>query len=114
MPITPRPTPSEASRQNGARSSGLASEAGKARSALSGVRHGLSGPTFFLLPDEEPAEFQRRAALWLAARAPRDHHERQAADTAIRCLWREERADRLEALVLIDLFAAGRLRSPPP
>ena len=48
----------------------------------------------------------------LAAWAPRDLHEHEAAEAAIRCMWREERAVRLEALVLTDLFAAGRLPDP--
>ena len=112
MPTTPSAAQSEASRLNGARSAGPATEAGKARAALNGVRHGLCGRTFFLLPDEDPAEFLRHEALWLAAWRPRDLHEHQAAEAAIRCLWREERADRLEAVVLSDLFAAGKLADP--
>lgn len=112
MPTAPSPAQSEASRLNGARSTGPASEAGKVRAAVNGVRHGLSGRTFFLLADEDPAEFERHEAAWLVAWAPRDLLERHAAEAAIRCLWREERADRLEALVLNDLFAAGRLVDP--
>ena len=109
MPITPTAAQSDASRQNGARSSGPASEAGKARAALNGVRHGLSGRIFFLLADEDPAAFEEHEALWLAAWSPRDLHEHEAALAAIRCLWREERADRLEVQVLTDLFGADRI-----
>ena len=98
---------SEASRQNGACSCGPVSEAGKARSALNGVRHGLTARTFFLLPDEDPAEFQEHEATWLTVWNPRDLHEHEAAAAAIRAMWRETRADRLEAQVLTDLFAAG-------
>ena len=76
---------------------------------MNGVRHGLSGQTFFLLPDEDPAEFQEHEAVWLAAWGPRDLHEQAAAAAAIRAMWREIRADRLEAQVLGDLFAAGRI-----
>ncbi len=112
MPATPSPAQSEASRQNGARSAGPATAAGKARSALNGVRHGLCGRTFFLLPDEDPAEFRRHEAMWLAVWSPRDLHEHQAAEAAIRAMWREIRADRLEAQVLGDLFAAGELARP--
>ena len=75
MPTTPSPAQSDASRLNGARSAGPATAAGKARAALNGVRHGLCGRTFFLLPDEDPAEFHRHEALWLAAWRPRDLHE---------------------------------------
>lgn len=98
MPSTPSPTPA------------AIDHAG--RLAPNSVRHGRCGRAFFLLPDEDPAAFERHEALWLAAWAPRDRHEHEAAAAAIRCLWREERADRLEALVLTDLFAAGRLPDP--
>jgi hypothetical protein len=109
MPTTPSLAQSEASRQNGARSSGPATAAGKARSSLNGVRHGLCGRTFFLLPDEDPAEFQAHEAMWLAVWSPRDLHEQDAAEAAIRAMWREIRADRLEAAVPTDLFAAGTI-----
>ena len=111
MPNLPSSAQSEASRLNGARSSGPASDAGKARAALNGVHHGLSGRTFFLLADEDPAAFAHHEAIWLTAWAPRDRQEREAAEAAIRCMWRE-RADRLEALVFTGLFAAGKLPDP--
>ena len=97
MPASPSLAQSEASRLNGARSAGPVTAAGKARSALNGVRHGLSGRTFFLLPDEDPAEFPTHEATWLAAWRPRDLAEHDAALVAVRALWREIRADRLEA-----------------
>ena len=80
MPTTPSPAQSEASRLNGAHSTGPATADGKARSALNGVRHGLCGRTFFLLPDEDPAEFQEHEAMWLAVWSPRDLHEHEAAE----------------------------------
>ena len=109
MPTTPSIAQSESSRQNGARSHDPATPAGKARAAVNSVRHGLSGQTFFLLPDEDPAEFLEHEAAWIAAWSPRDLHEQAAATAAIRAMWREIRADRLEAQVLTDLFAAGRI-----
>ena len=109
MPIAPTRAQSEASRLNGARSGGPATGAGKARAALNGVRHGLTGRTFFLLADEDPAEFRRHEAMWLAVWSPRDLHEHEAALAAIRAKWREARADRMEAQLLADLFTAGGL-----
>ena len=106
MPTTRSPAQSEASRQNGARSAGPATAAGKARSALNGVRHGLCGRTFFLLPDEDSEEFREHEATLLAAWQPRDLAEHDAASVVIRALWREMRADRLEAQILNDLFGA--------
>ena len=112
MPTDPSTAQSQTSRLNGARSSGPATDAGKARSARNADSHGLCGRTFFLLPDEDPAEFHQHEALWLATYAPRDGLEHQAALTVIRAMWREIRADRLEALVLTDLFAAKEIPDP--
>ena len=109
MPTAPSPAQSDASRLNSALSTGPATEAGKARSALNSVRHGLSGRTFFLLPDEDPAEFRQHEAELVAAFRPRDHAEREAVLAVVRVMWREIRGDRLEAQVLGDLFAAERI-----
>ena len=86
MPLDPSPAWSLASRQNGARSAGPTSEAGKARAARNGVRHGLTSRTLFLLPDEDPAELERHEARWLAVWNPRDLHEQEAATAAIRVM----------------------------
>ena len=112
MPVEPTTAQSDASRQNGALSTGPATEAGKARSSLNATRHGLSGRTFFLLADEDEADWLHHTALELAMLQPRDALERAAALAVARATWREVRADRLEAQVLGDLFAAGRLADP--
>ncbi len=78
-------------------------------SRLNAVPHGPSGRNFFLLTDEDPAAFEAHQTMWLAAWSPCDLPEREAALAAIRAMWREERADRLEVVVLNDLFAAGRI-----
>ena len=70
------------------------------------IHHALTGRIFFLLPDEDPAEFEAHEARWLAEWRPRDLAEQDAAELAIRGLWRETRADRLEAQLMADLFAA--------
>src|SRR5262245_16832600 len=77
VPNSPSPAQSEASRRNGARSAGPASDAGKARAALNGVRHGLCGRTFFLLADEDPAEFRKHEALVVAFAGPAEAVEEQ-------------------------------------
>ena len=109
MPVVPTAAQSATSRLNGARSAGPVTADGKARSARNAVRHGLSGRTFFLLPDEDPEEFAAHEAEWLATWRPRDQAEREAALAAVRAMWREIRGDRLEAQVLTGLFAAGKI-----
>ena len=93
----------------GARSHGPATPEGKARSARNGTRHGLCSTTFFLLPDEDPAAFAAFEHGMLASLNPEDDAERHAAARAVQAMWREIRADRLEAEVLTDLFAANRI-----
>ena len=73
------------------------------------VPHGPNGRTFFLLADEDPAAFAAHETIYLTAWSPRDLQEREAALAAIRAMWCEERADRLEVVVLGDLFAAGEI-----
>jgi len=90
-------------------SAGPTTDVGKARSALNAVRHGLSGRSFFLLPDEDPQEFAAHEAGLLAEFRPRYLAEREAALAVVRAMWREIRGDRLEAQVLTDLFAAAKL-----
>jgi hypothetical protein len=57
MPVTRSPAQRAASRANGARSRGPTTDAGKARSARNGTRHGLRGGPFVLLPGEDREEF---------------------------------------------------------
>ena len=45
----------------------------------------------------------------LATLRPSDDAERHAAERAVQAMWREMRADRLEAVILSELFAAGSL-----
>ena len=112
MPAAPTAAQSTASRLNGAHSRGPTTLAGKARAARNSVRHGLSGRTFFLLEDEDPADYQDLATDYLAALAPRDLLEHQAVDALVQTLWREQRAGRLEAEALDARFAAALIEDP--
>jgi hypothetical protein len=109
LPQPRTPAQAEAARVNGACSRGPVTAEGKARSALNGVRHGLCSPRFFLLPDEDPAEYAAFRAATLQGFRPRDEAEGLAAERIVQAGWRAGRADRLEALVLADLFAAEAL-----
>jgi hypothetical protein len=107
VPAQPTPSQAAASRRNGARSQGPTTDAGKARAARNATRHGLSGTTFHLLPDEDEQEHAEHQTRWLQALAPVDLPEREAALAVIQARWRERRAERLEAEILAELFAAG-------
>jgi hypothetical protein len=109
MPAQPTAAQSRASRLNGSRSLGPVSEAGKARAARNATRHGLCSRSFVLLPDEDPEEHAAYQAMWLRTLHPTDLPERDAALAVVRARWREMRADRLEAQILTDLFAADGL-----
>ncbi len=109
MPTTPSPAQSEASRLNGARSTGPATAEGKTRAALNGVRHGLCGRPSSSYPTRtRPSSRGTRRCGWPSGRRATCTSTRPP-QAAIRAMWREIRADRLEAAVLTDLFAAGEI-----
>jgi hypothetical protein len=72
MPADRTPAQIEASRRNGARSRGPDTDAGKARSARNGTRHGLRGGPFALLPSEDPDEFAELHAAVTSDWGPRE------------------------------------------
>jgi|GEM_PF-2460920 len=76
---------------------------GKAKSALNALRHGLRARHFALLPHEDPAEFEALATATRAAYRPACPVERELVEALVVALWREIRADRLEAEVLSDI-----------
>ena len=59
MPAARSPAQQSASRVNGARSRGPVTDAGRTRAARNGIRHGLRGGPFALLPGEDTDEFAR-------------------------------------------------------
>jgi hypothetical protein len=107
--VTTSPAQIEASRRNGAQSRGPVTEAGKSRSARNGTRHGLCSAEFFLLPDEDAEAYAGFAAGMLATLNPTDDAERHAAERAVQAMWREIRADRMEAKILAELFGAKQI-----
>ncbi|MEK0086197.1 hypothetical protein [Benzoatithermus flavus] len=108
LPSPRAPAQAAAARTNGARSHRPAE--GKARAAPNATRHGLGATRFYLLPDEDAAEYQAFRDDLLAALHPRDAAERHAAERAIQAMWRQSRADRLEAEILGELFAAKEIQ----
>ncbi|BCX19636.1 MAG: hypothetical protein KatS3mg117_3318 [Geminicoccaceae bacterium] len=93
------------------RKRGPATPEGKARSALNALRHGLRARRFTLLPHEDPAEFEALAAATRQAYRPACPVERELVEALAVALWREIRADRLEAEILADIPPADDSRS---
>ena len=98
-----------ASRANGACSHGPVTEAGKARSAQNGTKHGLRGGPFALLPSEDREEFAALHAAVTSDWGPRDAYERRWVMELVACLWRQDRLRGLEFAT----FAAAAAESPP-
>ena len=109
MPATRSPAQQTASRANGARSRGPVTEAGKARAARNGTRHGLRGGPFALLPGEDADELAQLHAAVTADWSPRDAYERRWVRELVAALWRQER---LRGLELATLAAAEQERPP--
>ena len=100
MPLDPSPAQAAASRANGAASRGPVTEAGKARAARNGIRHGLCGGDFCLLPGEDGAELALLERAVAADWRPRDALERHWACELVTALWRQQRLRRLELTAL--------------
>jgi hypothetical protein len=80
---------------------------GKARSSMNALRHGLRARAFGLLPEEDQAAFAGLVAELTTIYEPVDALERQLVDGIAVALWKELRADRLEAEVLADIAPAA-------
>jgi hypothetical protein len=93
-PADPAPTPKKR---------GPKTPAGKARSRMNALRHGLRSTRFGLLPEECPEEWRRHVLELRAGLAPEDGAERQLVDAMAAAAWKEVRADPLEAEVLADI-----------
>jgi len=89
-----------ASRQNGARSRGPKTAAGKARVALNAVKHGLSTRNLVLLEDEDAAAFAAFEAATRRELAPVGEFQAELVGRIVSAAWRAQRADRLEAALM--------------
>jgi hypothetical protein len=89
-----------ASRQNGARSRGPRSAAGKARVARNALKHGLSARHLVLLDDEDPEAFAAFAAATRRELAPVGQLQADLVARIVTAAWRAHRADRLEAALM--------------
>ena len=95
---------SESARENGAKSRGPKTEAGKQRSSQNALRHGLTSQTI-VLPSEDPADFERLLDSYL-------EHFRPASPVAVDLVhelaaakWRLNRLALIETQLLADSIA---------
>jgi hypothetical protein len=85
----------EANRRNAQRSTGPTSEAGKKRSSLNALRHGLTARVV-VLPSEDLDAYRKFSDEFLVSLAPEAFAERQCAQTIIDTQWRLNRVRSLE------------------
>jgi len=102
------PAQALASRENGARSRGPVTPAGKARASRNALRHGLRARAVVLLDDEDAAAFEALEQALHAELAPRGRLQHELVGRIVHAAWRARRADRMEsALFARQLDADG-------
>jgi hypothetical protein len=89
-------------RANAQNSTGPCTEAGKQRSKLNALRHGLTGHTV-VLPTEDHAAYQRHSQSFLDEYRPKEATETQLVQSLIDTSWQLNRA----AAVETNLFSLG-------
>ena len=95
------PARAEASRRNGARSSGPVTPEGRARSSRNALRHGLCAEKHVVVDGESAQAFAAFEAALIDDLAPQGALQTLLAGRIARAAWRLERAERIEA----ELFA---------
>ena len=93
-------------RTNSQHSTGPRTLAGKRRSAMNALTHGLTGRAA-LLPSEDPAAFERHSREFLDEYKPEGATEKQLVQELIDTSWRLNRVPALEAELL------SRASNPP-
>ena len=86
-----------ASRQNGARSRGPKTGAGKAIAARNALKHGLTARKVVVLDDEDAAAFHEFQAALRVELAPEGVLQHDLVSRIALGLWRARRSDRIEA-----------------
>ncbi len=97
MPAHRTPAQIEAARRNGARSRGPTTPEGKARSSANALRHGLSAVGHTLIEGEDKAAYEELLTNLFAELEPGTELEGQLVRRLAAALWKQGRADRLEA-----------------
>ena len=93
-------------RANAQKSTGPRTEAGKQRSKLNALRHGLTGQTV-VLPTEDHSAYERHARSFLEECRPKGVIETQLVQSLIDTSWRLNRVSAVET----NLFSLGILEN---
>ena len=85
----------QANRANAKKSCGPKTDAGKARSRLNGLTHGLRAKNAHpVLPQEDPADLEAKIQEWIDDYQPTSAVERELVSRAARLSWTLDRAER--------------------
>ena len=113
-PPTKHPPPShhaETNRANAQHSTGPRTEAGKQRSSLNALRHGLTGQTV-VLPSDDLSAYQRHCKEFLDQYLPKNKMEVRLTQTIADLTWRLNRITAIETS-LFEVTRRSRFRHSP-
>jgi hypothetical protein len=88
-------TPSKINKANAQHSTGPKTEAGKQRSSLNALRHGLTGQTI-VLPSDDLEAYQQHIQRFVTEYHPKGATEAQLVQSLADCAWRQNRVAALE------------------
>lgn len=91
----------KASRENGKLSRGPVTAAGKRRSSMNAMTHGLRSDRQVVLPGEDEAEFDKLVKAVKAELKPKGPIEAALVERATAQLWRLKRVSRIEGEILL-------------
>src|SRR5258708_5269681 len=95
----PQTNRAETNRENAQNSTGPRTEAGKQRSSLNALRHGLTGQTV-VLPTDDLVAYQRHCKGFLDQYQPKNPTEVQLTQTIADLSWRLNRVNAIETNLL--------------
>jgi len=99
----------EINRANARHSTGPKTKAGKHRSSLNALRHGLTGQ-IIVLPAEDLEAYQRHIQCFVREYKPKGATESHLVQSLADCAWRQSRVSALEN----NLLTLGIARQPDP
>src|SRR6266849_4099154 len=100
LPKIPSDRKRAAARANGAKAKGMKTPAGKARSALNAVTHGLTAKTPFLLQNESQKNWDSLYDAYILEYLPATAVEERLVLQLVLCDWRLQRVCTLETAIL--------------